>query len=73
MASKIVDGLIQGNRATLAASITLVETEHKGKKKLAQKVLERILQNDSLKTPNSYRIGLSLQITKFYTRSNPKC
>ena len=40
---KLYDGLISGQRASLAESITLVETQHPRKKELAQVLLQRVL------------------------------
>uniref|UniRef100_A0A0B7AUY7 AAA+ ATPase domain-containing protein n=1 Tax=Arion vulgaris TaxID=1028688 RepID=A0A0B7AUY7_9EUPU len=58
-------GLIAQDRASLAKSITLVESTHPGKRKQAQllltKVLEHTVQHDQhlLKGPRSFRVGLS--------------
>lgn len=41
--TKLYDGLIGGQRAALAESITLVETQHPRKKELAQVLLQRVL------------------------------
>ncbi|XP_077379600.1 methylmalonic aciduria type A protein, mitochondrial isoform X2 [Festucalex cinctus] len=41
--SKLYTGLIGGQRASLAESITLVETQHLRKKELAQVLLQRVL------------------------------
>ncbi len=41
--TKHYDGLIGGQRAALAESITLVETQHPRKKELAQVLLQRVL------------------------------
>lgn len=40
---KLYTGLIGGQRASLAESITLVETQHPRKKELAQVLLQRVL------------------------------
>lgn len=41
--TKLYNGLIGGQRAALAESITLVETQHPRKKELAQVLLQRVL------------------------------
>ena len=41
--NKLYEGLIGGQRASLAESITLVETQHPRKKELAQVLLQRVL------------------------------
>lgn len=41
--TKLYQGLIGGQRAALAESITLVETQHPRKKELAQVLLQRVL------------------------------
>ncbi|XP_061535606.1 methylmalonic aciduria type A protein, mitochondrial [Phycodurus eques] len=63
--NKLYAGLIGGHRASLAESITLVETQHPRKKELAQVLLQRVLayrreqesRNDG--KPVSFRVGLS--------------
>ncbi|ODN03926.1 Methylmalonic aciduria type A protein, mitochondrial [Orchesella cincta] len=58
-AMSIAEKVRSGNRGVLASSITLMETEHKGKKKLAKKLLQYILSH-SYDIPNkSLRIGIS--------------
>lgn len=41
--NRLYDGLVSGQRASLAESITLVETQHSRKKELAQVLLQRVL------------------------------
>ncbi|XP_061626907.1 methylmalonic aciduria type A protein, mitochondrial isoform X3 [Phyllopteryx taeniolatus] len=61
--NKLYAGLIGGHRASLAESITLVETQHPRKKELAQVLLQRVLayrreqesRNDG--KPVSFRVG----------------
>lgn len=59
---KFLKDLRKGNRAALASAITLVETEHKVKKMVAQKILTKILQEESQPEKkhrkSSYRIGI---------------
>ncbi|XP_063738795.1 methylmalonic aciduria type A protein, mitochondrial isoform X3 [Eleginops maclovinus] len=62
---KLYEGLIGGQRASLAESITLVETQHPRKKELAQVLLQRVLayrreqeSRDGGK-PVAFRVGLS--------------
>lgn len=40
---RLYDGLVRGQRSSLAESITLVETQHPRKKELAQVLLQRVL------------------------------
>lgn len=40
---RLYDGLVRGERSSLAESITLVETQHPRKKELAQVLLQRVL------------------------------
>jgi hypothetical protein len=54
----LFDGLIKGNRASLAQSITLIETTSEKKKILAQELLDKVLNNlRSRKSSTSFRIG----------------
>ncbi|KAM4603942.1 methylmalonic aciduria type A protein, mitochondrial [Polymixia lowei] len=63
--NKLYEGLIRGQRASLAESITLVETQHPRKKELAQVLLQRVLshsrEQEKLKggKPVAFRVGLS--------------
>lgn len=63
--TKLYDGLIGGQRAALAESITLVETQHPRKKELAQVLLQRVLafrqeqERRSGGKPVAFRVGLS--------------
>ncbi|XP_077428280.1 methylmalonic aciduria type A protein, mitochondrial isoform X1 [Vanacampus margaritifer] len=63
--NKLYAGLIGGQRASLAESITLVETQHLRKKELAQVLLQRVLayrrEQESLNggKPVTFRVGLS--------------
>ncbi|KAM6939923.1 methylmalonic aciduria type A protein, mitochondrial [Xenentodon cancila] len=62
---KLYDGLISGQRASLAESITLVETQHPRKKELAQVLLQRVLAHRREQErrhggkPVAFRVGLS--------------
>ncbi|XP_037352336.1 methylmalonic aciduria type A protein, mitochondrial [Talpa occidentalis] len=61
---KLYTGLIQGQRACLAEAITLVESTHCRKKKLAQMLLQRVLsyhrkQELNKGKPLAFRVGLS--------------
>ncbi|CAL8115269.1 unnamed protein product [Orchesella dallaii] len=56
-ASSIAEKIKSGNRGVLASSITLVETEHKEKKKLAKKLLQYILSDSHDTSKRSLRIG----------------
>nr|XP_040043313.1 methylmalonic aciduria type A protein, mitochondrial [Gasterosteus aculeatus aculeatus] len=63
--SKLYGGLIGGQRASLAESITLVETQHARKKELAQVLLQRVLayrreqESRNGGKPVAFRVGLS--------------
>lgn len=63
--NKLYDGLIGGQRASLAECITLVETQHPRKKELAQVLLQRVLvyrreqESRNGGKPVAFRIGLS--------------
>lgn len=62
--SKLHKGLIGGQRASLAESITLVETQHPRKKELAQVMLQRVLayrreqESRNGGKPVSFRVGV---------------
>uniref|UniRef100_A0A8B9P4I9 Metabolism of cobalamin associated A n=1 Tax=Apteryx owenii TaxID=8824 RepID=A0A8B9P4I9_APTOW len=62
---KIYSGLIQGHRACLAEAITLVESTHHRKKKVAQVLLQKVLsyhrEQEKLNQgkPLAFRVGLS--------------
>ncbi|XP_033942055.1 methylmalonic aciduria type A protein, mitochondrial isoform X2 [Pseudochaenichthys georgianus] len=62
---KLYEGLIGGQRASLAESITLVETQHPRKKELAQVLLQRVLayrreqESRNGGKPLAFRVGLS--------------
>uniref|UniRef100_A0AAV2LGD9 Uncharacterized protein n=1 Tax=Knipowitschia caucasica TaxID=637954 RepID=A0AAV2LGD9_KNICA len=62
---KLYEGLIGGQRASLAESITLVETQHPRKKELAQVLLQRVLaykreqESRNGGRPQAFRVGLS--------------
>ncbi|CAG5928616.1 unnamed protein product [Menidia menidia] len=62
---KLYEGLISGQRASLAESITLVETQHPRKKELAQVLLQRVLayrreqESRNGGKPMAFRVGLS--------------
>ncbi|XP_031693752.1 methylmalonic aciduria type A homolog, mitochondrial-like isoform X2 [Oncorhynchus kisutch] len=63
--NKLYEGLISGQRASLAESITLVETQHPRKKELAQVLLQRVLahrkeqEKQNGGKPLAFRVGLS--------------
>ncbi|KAK7930567.1 hypothetical protein WMY93_006962 [Mugilogobius chulae] len=63
--SRLYEGLIGGQRASLAESITLVETQHPRKKELAQVLLQRVLaykreqERGNGGKPLAFRVGLS--------------
>ncbi|CAK6958631.1 methylmalonic aciduria type A protein%2C mitochondrial [Scomber scombrus] len=63
--NKLYEGLIGGQRASLAESITLVETQHPRKKELAQVLLQRVLayrreqESRNGGKPMAFRVGLS--------------
>lgn len=60
---KLYKGLIGGQRASLAESITLVETQHPRKKELAQVLLQRVLayrreqESQNGGKPVAFRVG----------------
>ncbi len=59
--SLLFDGLIRGDRAALAKSITLVETTNEAKKELAQNLLNKTLEYLKEKRglgKQTFRIGL---------------
>lgn len=61
---KLYEGLIAGQRASLAESITLVETQHPRKKELAQVLLQRVLayrreqESRNGGKPVAFRVGV---------------
>ncbi|XP_045578719.1 methylmalonic aciduria type A protein, mitochondrial [Salmo salar] len=61
--NKLYEGLISGQRASLAESITLVETQHPRKKELAQVLLQRVLayrkeqEKQNGGKPLAFRVG----------------
>lgn len=65
---KLYDGLISGQRASLAESITLVETQHPRKKELAQVLLHRVLvyrreqESRNGGKPVAFRVGLLFEL-----------
>lgn len=62
--TKLYDGLVGGQRASLAESITLVETQHPRKKELAQVLLQRVLayraeqESRNGGKPVAFRVGV---------------
>lgn len=62
--NKLYEGLIGGQRASLAESITLVETQHPRKKELAQVLLQRVLayrreqESRNGGKPLAFRVGV---------------
>lgn len=67
---RLFEGLIGGQRASLAESITLVETQHPRKKELAQVLLQRVLayrreqERQNGGKPLAFRIGLFFSFGK---------
>uniref|UniRef100_G1TAZ3 Metabolism of cobalamin associated A n=1 Tax=Oryctolagus cuniculus TaxID=9986 RepID=G1TAZ3_RABIT len=65
LVDKLYTGLIQGQRACLAESITLIESTHSRKKELAQVLLQKVLiyhrEQEQLNKgkPLAFRVGLS--------------
>lgn len=61
---KLYEGLISGQRASLAESITLVETQHPRKKELAQVLLQKVLayrreqESHNGGKPVAFRVGV---------------
>lgn len=61
---KLYEGLVTGKRASLAESITLVETQHPRKKELAQVLLQRVLayrteqESRNGGRPLAFRVGV---------------
>lgn len=61
--NKLYEGLTGGQRASLAESITLVETQHPRKKELAQVLLQRVLayrreqESRNGGKPGAFRVG----------------
>lgn len=61
--NKLYEGLVGGQRASLAESITLVETQHPRKKELAQVLLQRVLayrkeqESQNGGKPVAFRVG----------------
>lgn len=62
--NKLYEGLVGGQRASLAESITLVETQHPRKKELAQVLLQRVLayrkeqESQNGGQPVAFRVGV---------------
>ena len=55
----LFDGLVEGNRAALARSITLIETSNDKKKVVAQELLDKVLNHLKHSTKKkSFRIGI---------------
>ncbi|XP_048189480.1 methylmalonic aciduria type A protein, mitochondrial isoform X1 [Perognathus longimembris pacificus] len=65
LVDKLYTGLIQGHRACLAESITLIESTHHRKKEIAQVLLQKVLvyhrEQEQLNQgkPLAFRVGLS--------------
>lgn len=55
----VFNGLVNGNRASLARSITLIETTSETRKTEAQELLDMTLQNLKQQPTKSYRIGFT--------------
>ncbi|EDV28449.1 uncharacterized protein TRIADDRAFT_19400 [Trichoplax adhaerens] len=59
---RLIQGITSGKRASLAESITLVESKHPKKKELARELLNsalRLLKEKELNSTPTFRIGLS--------------
>lgn len=62
--NRLYRGLVGGQRASLAESITLVETQHPRKKELAQVLLQRVLahreeqERENGGKPVAFRVGV---------------
>lgn len=54
-AKEYLDGIVNGDRVTLARAITLVESRHPSNKKLAEKIIEACLPYSG----NSFRLGIT--------------
>lgn len=70
--NRLYGGLVGGQRASLAESITLVETQHPRKKELAQVLLQRVLayrkeqESQNGGKPLAFRVGVcGLGLTGF--------
>jgi len=60
--NRLLNGILEGNRASLSQSITLVESKNQNKRQMAKAILHQLLQSNSKEIesdPRSYRIGLS--------------
>lgn len=57
----LVKGVLARDRARLAEAITLIESSHPAKKKLAQQLLKEVLKvcRQNLFQPHSIRVGIS--------------
>lgn len=70
---KLYTGLIGGQRASLAESITLVETQHPRKKELAQVLLQRVLihrkeqESRNGGRPVAFRVGRGKELYCYTT------
>lgn len=68
---KLYTGLVGGQRASLAESITLVETQHPRKKELAQVLLQRVLlyrkeqESRNRGRPVAFRVGRRRELLSF--------
>lgn len=58
---RLIDGILTRNRARLAEAITLIESTHPAKRKLAQRLLTEVLKvsRKNLFQPDSFRVGIS--------------
>lgn len=62
--NKLYKGLVEGQRASLAEAITLVETQHPRKKELAQVLLQQVLayrkeqESQNGGKPVAFRVGV---------------
>merc|ERR1712137_593640 len=59
--TRLLNGILEGNRASLSQSITLVESKNHNKRQMAKAILHQLLQSHSneIEIDPSYRIGLS--------------
>ncbi len=65
---KLFQGLVQGDRASLAKSITLVETVHPKKKAQAQILLTKVLQYNKNMVKHSMKKNVSFRIGEYHNK-----
>lgn len=69
---RLFNGLLSSNRASLAQSITLIESTHARKRLQAQELLRRSLQHCKQSLNQSHDSPISFRIGKFYYHSLEK-